>query len=206
MSKITPSALIGTVSGKAGGVVFGTWRGQAYVRTRVTPKMGMAEGQVAARLAMQLLNPRFRSLQAWNVKFKPTWDFYAAGLRKSGWNRFCEENVKDEITKDMMLVAPELIAVAHTPTLVDAGGGAAGSIVLTWDAGDFVVGDTIYFALCKQEDDTLIDGGSATADLETKTIVGLEAGEKYAVWATILVAAATYLGKGSYVEGTAAAA
>lgn len=126
--KITPSVLVSGLSGKTGGVVGSSWKGRAYVRKWVIPKMGTAAGQVAMRTAAATLNPLFRSL---GTEIKDYLDALASKLSMSGWNLFVQKNSLLETAVGNLIPTPDNSHVVPVGTL-------AGSVTvatqlnLTW--------------------------------------------------------------------------
>jgi len=62
--KLTPSVLIGTLSGSSGGTVASNWKGRPYVRTRVIPHNPQSAAQTTQRGYMARMSTCFRSLAA----------------------------------------------------------------------------------------------------------------------------------------------
>jgi len=93
MVKLTAPMLSLDARGQIGSaVVFSYWRGVQYARVRVIPKLGIAAGQVAARLLIT------DASQAWknedspiDTAYKAAYAAAAAGQQYSGFNLFMQD-------------------------------------------------------------------------------------------------------------------
>lgn len=92
MARIEPSALVVSVSGKAGGIVFSRWKGRKYVRSLVTPTFTETEGQVAQRNRLKFWVDSWHRLEA---QLKTYIGTLAEAVQLSGFNSFCARNIKD---------------------------------------------------------------------------------------------------------------
>lgn len=90
MAKLTAPLLSLDARGQIGSaVVYSYWRGVQYARVRVIPKLGIATGQVAARLLIT------DASQAWknedspiDTAYKAAYAVAAQGQKYSGFNLF----------------------------------------------------------------------------------------------------------------------
>jgi hypothetical protein len=184
MGRINSGALTGQMRGKVGDIVFGSWRGRQYARSKVTPANPQSVAQTATRAAMAIVVMSWRYLVADIIS---AWNAAAKGLPKSGFNMFTSANVADEITDNWRTVAPASIGVNNVTGLAFSTGSGAGEIDADWTAGDAEPTDDVQFVVRIAESGELVIQSSweALVSAETATIDGLTAGQAYVCYAVV---------------------
>jgi hypothetical protein len=176
-----PSALVNSLSGKTGGIVAASWKGVGYIRKHVIPKMGMASGQVAARAGFVLLSPLYRSLSATIMTYLDT---YGTTIRKSGFNVFGSTVIPDIVAVQVIHPLPPNAKVAAVATFAAAtGGGAAGTLALSW-TDPALAGYTKMAFMARKHAGGLFEQENLAVNSVTAvaTLTGLTAGVSYDVW------------------------
>ncbi len=192
--KITPSVLIGEMSGAAGPVVFSKWKGVAYVRQKVTPANPNT-------VAQQTQRGYFSQVVSWWHNITTTLQDYCEELIEgeplSGFNAFQSRNVKDLVQTVDPRICPLATDIAAIETFV-ATTGAPGEISLTWTAGDAVPTSNIAYYVCKFPADVLTGelitptSTGALVSALAETLSGLENGVAYQVFALVESATAEF--------------
>jgi len=90
--KVTPSVLVGSLSGKSGGTVASNWKGRQLVRRHVIPHNPKTAGQLAQRAHMARMSTWFRSLPATLVT---KLNELGTPLQMSGFNVMTKEDLHD---------------------------------------------------------------------------------------------------------------
>jgi hypothetical protein len=137
--KVTPSALVNSLSGKTGGIVAGVWKGVQYVRRYVIPANPKSAAQVLVRNAMAMMPGMYRSLiasvKAWNKT-------YGSKVAMTAFNVMTKYSRKAYQAGTAMQFSPPNSKVPVLITFAAAtGAGAAGTIAITW-ASSVVTGFT----------------------------------------------------------------
>ena len=185
--KVVPSVLISSLSGKAGDVVAANWKGRCYVRRRVIPANPQTVAQVAQRDAMARTVALWQGLIAALATFL---NKLGSDEALAGYNIFTRLNVKGEATATPAGIVPaNRYAAALQDFAVATGAGAAGTLALTWSAGDYLATDTILVfyrkvsAVAAIYETPWIHFDAAAFDMadEAATVTGLVADTEYAV-------------------------
>ncbi|GAJ05127.1 unnamed protein product [marine sediment metagenome] len=181
---VTPSALVGRLSGRAGGVVAASWKGRQYVRTHVIPANPQTDAQDVVRESFARCLPLWRSL---HVIVKEFLDLYGAGYRMSGFNIFVSKNRLLEQTETGLKPVPDVGKIpAPAAFAAVEGAGAGGDIDCTWTpAGPAALTDIGIMARLTDADE--FTAFNAPGDGEGAfTISGLEPAGVYDVYAFYL--------------------
>ncbi len=134
MARVTYSPLVSDVSGSVGDTTFSKWKGQSYIREKVTPSNPKTAAQTAQRDAMK------ETVALWQSLSDATTGLYDAGVSgqpKSGYNSFVERNVT-AIKNDAALTGPKRPpgtdpTLLPTPDDVSAATGTgSGEVDITW--------------------------------------------------------------------------
>lgn len=167
--KYVPSVIVGSMSGKAGPVVFSRWKGQPYIRQHVVPSNPNTDAQQAQRAYFSQIVSWWHQLAALMVTFC---DALVEGEALSGFNAFMTQNVKDLVDA----VDPRIIPTSSDIVAVEsfvATTGASGIITCAWNAGDAVGSSHMYFFACPYPEDVLT--GEIFKPTYSETLVSDEA-------------------------------
>lgn len=147
--KIQTSVLVGSLSGAAGDVVAGNWKGRLYARRRVIPANPQSAGQTLQRNAFARCVDCFQHLPA-DIAAKKTGflDKLGSDEALSGYNIMMRASIKTERDSHGHCIVP---ANRYAPPLngfaAEVGATAEGDIDITWDVDDWLatdVGDVFY--------------------------------------------------------------
>ena len=183
---------VSSLSGSVGGTTASIWKGQAYLRNRVTPANPKSAAQILQRDAMA------RMVRAWQTLIADTttaWNNKASGKKLSGFNEFTKANVVQERTDYFRDIVPSNPDSNSIGTYAVAAGGGPGEIDVTWVQGGAGATDVVQFYY-KQTgitvDGGLTDDGTETAQTLTHAITGLSSAVEYAVYAYVKDANGVY--------------
>lgn len=174
MARIKYSPIVSEVSGSVGDATFAKWKGQSYIRARVTPSNPKTAAQTAVREAMK------ETVALWQALTDDMQGYFGAGVSGeslSGYNSFVKRN-RTAIQQDEGLTGPKR-PPGTDPTLIlvpddaaAATGTAAGEIEITWTDPGGGSDDYLGVIAYDETDDELIecDVDAVQADAETYTI------------------------------------
>lgn len=175
--RVTPSPLVGRMSGKTAGLVAATWKGRQYVRAHVIPANPQTAAQTLVRTSLARCVTLWRSLEA---DFKTWLDEYATGYRMSGFNTFMQKNRAVEQAGTALAPVPAHPNCAAPEALAFVTGvGAGGTIDLTWTDNSPTAFNQLRVCLRLDGGNIFTDFKTFQADAETGIIPGLTAGEDY---------------------------
>jgi len=195
MARITFSPLVTAASGSTGPVVFSRWKGQAYVRSRVTPANPQSEDQTTQRNYLS-------KVVAWWHDVKATLKDHitplVAGEKLSEFNAFCKRNVKDLADAADPRIIPLNTPVNPIEDLAASTGSGSGEIDLTWSQASAAAADTIL-VLAERTDTPAGQSGilvhepdpAVNPDDEALTVDGLDANTEYDVYVLVLDSSGT---------------
>ncbi|MDD4919029.1 MAG: DUF6266 family protein, partial [candidate division Zixibacteria bacterium] len=126
--KITPSVLIGSLSGSSGDVTASTWKGRGYARKRVTPANPNTENQQAQRTAFAACVACYAALAA---AIKTFLDILGTARQMSGFNVMMSTSVKAERDDFMHPIVPANSELQSILNYTVASGDQSGEIDLT---------------------------------------------------------------------------
>ena len=182
--KVTPSALVNTLSGKTGGVVASHWKGRAYIRKLVKPANPKTTAQMAVRNSMKVCPSIWRSIGPATQKHLGK---LGSSQVKSGFNMFTKlARAAIQAATYFMLVPNNAKITAPKNFAVVTGAGAAGTAAATW-TNDVIAGYTgIIIAAFKLGDTSFKLFNEATLDVTaTFTLTGLTPASTYQVYAAL---------------------
>ena len=130
--KLTPSVLVGSMSGTSGGTTAASWKGRQYVRRHVVPKNPQTAGQVTQRAHMARMAKWYRSLPATIVAKLAE---LGAPLALSGFNVMVKEDLTDLAAADSPEIIPPNPAAAALFSAADGASATAGHIEVDFVAG-----------------------------------------------------------------------
>jgi len=148
--KLTPSVLVGTLSGSSGGTVASNWKGRPYVRTRVIPHNPKSAAQVTQRGYMARMSTWFRSLPADLVT---KLDELGSPRRLSGFNVMTCEDLKHLAASEPPEIIPANPENAALFSAADASSVAVKSIDVTFVAGEALATHYVVALTCPVEPD-----------------------------------------------------
>lgn len=191
MAKLTFSVLVADVRGKAGDVVFSSWKGRSYARTRVTPSNPNTAAQQAVRNSMASVVAQWQSLTS---TLKGIWNVAASALSLSGYNLFVSQNRADEEDSYGKRFLPLQAPGEPVTTFAVALGGASGQMDVTWASAAATATDDMDFYVRKNGSDDWVHATFAAVVVsdEAATLTGLTPAATYDV-AAFNVDAATGL-------------
>lgn len=202
MALVTPSVLVSEIRGKAGSVVFSGWKGRGYVRSLVTPANPNTNDQQGIRGVMRKIVAWWHDLDA---DVKAAIADIAEATDVSAFNLFVKRNVQDIAPAPGAWTTPPAppvnplaqIMPLQTPcnpvdnVVAATGGGAAGTILLTWDQGAAADGDDIFAFVephatpFDQSAIAVADGLTAVVQAETDSITGLTPATSYDIYVMV---------------------
>ena len=210
--KIVPSVLVGSMSGSAGDVTAATWKGRLYARRRVIPANPQSAAQVLQREAFSRCVACYQALPN---DIKTYLDLLGSDEALSGYNIMMRGSVADEKgSHGHVIVPPNRYADAIAGFSADTGAGAAGTAVLTWTAGDWLVTDTadVYYRLKDAVGDeyatpwTQMASGAIALNTGTFTTAALTADTDYMFALVPYNTVAASFGAGAFDNATTVAA
>lgn len=180
MARVTYSPLVSDVSGSVGDTTFSKWKGQSYIRERVTPSNPKTAAQTAQRDAMKETVAFWQSL---SDDVQALFNAGVSGQPMSGYNSFVQLNATN-IKDDAALVGPKRPpgtdpTLLPVPSDVSAATGAAGGEVdITWtdpggDAEQYL-GVIVYDETADVLVEDVLD--AALLSTESYTVTGITAG------------------------------
>jgi len=175
--RITPSPLVGRMSGKTAGLVAATWKGRQYVRALVTPANPQSAAQTLVRTSLARCVTLWRSLE---TEIKAWLNTYATDYRMSGFNTFVQKNRAAEQAGTTLKPVPDHPNCPSPTALAFVEGvGAAGTIDLTWTDNSPTAFNQMRVALRLVGGNEFTDFKTFQADAETGIVTGLTAAEDY---------------------------
>ena len=172
--KLTPSVLVGSMSGTSGGTTAASWKGRQYVRRHVVPKNPQTDAQVTQRGHMARMAKWYRSLPAPIVAKLAE---LGAPLALSGFNVMVKEDLTDLAAADSPEIIPPNPAAAALFSAEDDGDTIGITIGVDFVAGSAVATHYVAALTCPVD--------PAETDLEEPDGWTLAA-------SPVLVSAATY--------------
>ena len=133
--KLTPSVLVGSMSGTSGGTTAASWKGRQYVRRHVVPKNPQTDAQVTQRGHMARMAKWYRSLPATIVAKLAE---LGAPLALSGFNVMVKEDLTDLAAADSPEIIPPNPAAAALFSCEDGLEPSASKINIDFVAGSAV--------------------------------------------------------------------
>jgi len=113
MAKVTGPLFSMSASGTIGkAITFATWKGKEYCRSYAIPSNPQSVKQTNLRDAFALTVAYW---QAQDSSSKATWNTFAEGTGKSGFNQFVERSLKAYIADHGTDVSVTAVTVAGTP-------------------------------------------------------------------------------------------
>jgi hypothetical protein len=89
MTRVTGPLFSLTASGTIGDVItYSSWKGLAYVRSRVIPANPQTDDQTSIRDTLTAGVSTYRDAAQVPEASKNSWDYYASGTGMSGFNRY----------------------------------------------------------------------------------------------------------------------
>lgn len=129
MAVIKLSPLVDSLSGKAGGASFGSWKGQPYVREtprRIAPNS-------ASQTSWQLFYSRI--LRAWQYTPTPMlfgWDAFYPDENITRWNRFMKFNRQISSWPYKFLLVPASLGMVAPANWTAVPGSSTEEVDITW--------------------------------------------------------------------------
>ena len=181
MSRVIFSALLSDARNKIGDVVFSSWKGRSYVRTRVIPANPRTQKQVEQRTTlarMVAIWKQFDDLQ------QDSWKYSASARNVSGFNQFISENVVAEKTDYARYVSGLNPNVPAPSNLQTGDGPQGGDLRISWEVGSADSNDAIrvIYRVQGQTDITIVDPAGVTIGDTEYIISGLEPEDTYVVY------------------------
>ncbi len=178
MATIIYAPIISEARGAVADCVFSVWKGRPYIRQRVIPHNPKSDDQKAVRESLARCVYLWQSLELEITDYQ---DKYSTAYRYSGFNWFVKANRAAEQAGTELKIAPPNKLIDPVDTLADAGGGASGSIVLTWANGTVGADYKVYILTRKTGDDefVLAEKDTTLTSAGTVTITDLEAAATY---------------------------
>jgi len=220
MAVIKFSPIIAEASGSAGPVVFSRWKGQPYIRSRVTPANPDSNDQKGARGVLRKIVAWYHDLAQ---EVQDALDAVAAQTSVSGFNLFTQRNAQDLAqdpwpeppvppTNPLAQIMPLSTPVNPVDSVAAAAGTPAGSINITWDQGSAKTDDKSY--VLAELHSTPFDqsaifiptGTPVTVQTEALTITNLTPGAVYDLYVMVETAAGGSFSIARPVKATAKAA
>jgi len=177
--KITPSVLVGAMSGSSGGTTASNWKGRQFVRRRVTPHNPKTAAQVTQRGYMARMSPWFRSLPADLVA---KLNDLGSPLQMSGFNVMTREDLKHLAAAEN----PELIPANPDANALfsasDANAVVGSQIDLDFVAGPAILTHYVAFLTCpvdpaevglEEPDGWTLDGTPVLVSALAKTAIAV---------------------------------
>jgi hypothetical protein len=200
--KITPSAMVNTLSGKTGGIVAAHWKGRPYVRKLVIPTNPKSAAQTLVRNSMAKMAAMFRSL----IAVAQAWDkTYGSKLSMTAFNVFTKHSRKAyQAGTAMAPVPPNPLCVPLGTLAAAAGSGAAGTLVVTW-AATVVTGFTNVVLMAIKHTGGLVFESASSNVLQTAltaTLTGLTPATSYDVYAFLYNPTSGNMGTSGMATGT----
>jgi len=180
--KVTPSALVNSLSGKTGGVVGARWKGVQYVRKHVIPANPKSTAQTAVRNALAKMAPMFRTLIPVAVAWNKT---YGSKVAMTAFNVFTKGcRTPYQAGTAMAPVPPNALVQALTAFAAATGAGAAGTLAVTWSDTVIPGFTNVVLMAIKHAAGTVFEGSTSTTlqSAHAGTISGLTAGTSYDVY------------------------
>jgi len=162
MARISFSPLIVSASGKVQDTVFSRWKGQPYIRSRVTPANPKSADQTTQR---NIMSAAVGFWQKMHATLTAAWNTYASGYGISGYNACTKRNAKTAVPSGDGTYARLQDACSNVLELGPANSavpvpvgfnaqqavGAPYGIDILWTYGSYVSGDLLY-VVCLQDD------------------------------------------------------
>ena len=143
--KITPSVLVGRMSGTSGGTTASNWKGRQFVRRHVIPHNPKTAAQIAQRALMARMATWFRSLPATLVT---KLNELGSPLAMSGFNVMVKQDLTDLAASEPPEIIPPnpendaLFSIADDSSVV-------GSLIqVVWVAGSAIQTHYVAFLTC----------------------------------------------------------
>lgn len=178
MATIIYAPIISEARGAVADCVFSVWKGRPYIRQRVIPANPQSDDQTAVRESLARCVELWQSLEKdiTNVQ-----DAYATGYRMSGFNNFIKDNRAAEQAETELKITPPNKEIDPVAALTDAGGGASGSIILTWTGGTVGTTFKVYVLTRKDAENefVLAEKDTTLTSEGTVTITELTPGSSY---------------------------
>ena len=143
--KITPSVLVGSMSGTSGGTTASNWKGRQFVRRHVIPHNPKTAAQIAQRALMARMGTWFRSLPATLVT---KLNALGSPLAMSDFNVMVKEDLTDLAASEPPEIIPPNPANDAIFSLADDAGVGANNIDLTFVAGPALATHYVAFLTC----------------------------------------------------------
>lgn len=184
MARVSFSPLIVEARGKVKDTVFSSWKGRAYIRSRVTPANPNTPAQQAVRDSLARCVDLWQSFES---LMKTNWDNWASPYSISGYNGFMQRNRADEQDDNLLTVTAEEDTLTPVTGFSASSGGSSGEIDLTWSGGTTGADKYIYVLVRKDGEDSLSleESGSTLVSAGSVTLSGLSAGDDYQVYAAV---------------------
>jgi len=203
MARISFSPLIVSASGKVQDTVFSRWKGQPYIRSRVTPSNPQSTDQTKQRAIMSAAVGLWQVLAA---DIKAAWNTYASGYAISGYNACTKRNAKtavpsgdgtyarlqDSCTLDLDPAPSDSAINACVGFAAVTGSGSSSDIDVTWTYSSYDSSDALYVFAMRDDaaNGVLIPPTAALSAIPahtggTHTISGLDPAHTYSVYGLI---------------------
>jgi hypothetical protein len=139
MAQISLSPLVVDIRGKQKDTVFSKWRGQNYIRSRVTPSNPQSGAQTAVRDALKEMVAAWKLMAALTIdtisgtayKAGQAFNYAATGQMYSGFNLFMKNNRATFQSAQTVDFAPAGATMALPTISAATGSGASKTVALT---------------------------------------------------------------------------
>lgn len=193
--KVDPSPLVSGLRGKGGGAVGFRWRGVIAVRGyNPKPANPNTSGQQLARASMAVLTHVWKHM---NTKLHDSWDEFAKGLPRSGFNCFVKQNAALQIADTWLKMTPSEPEVRPIGALANVSLDQT-AILVSWKPLDANPSFLPDFYVWKDEHplskgavveaDAVMAAsfvGSMSVQTGSFAVTGLESGQDYVVGAAV---------------------
>lgn len=108
MTRVTGPMFSLTASGTIGDVItYSSWKGLAYVRSRVIPANPQTAGQVSIRDTLTAGVSTWRDDAQVDATSRSSWDYYASGTGMSGFNRYIKSFIETNTQQESPWTVPD---------------------------------------------------------------------------------------------------